>query len=252
MEKYFDINADKHSIRCKAYYEGDLHACDRWVVATYGFGGNKDNHADAKFAERITTKYPGYGAVCFDWPCHGNDARNRLILAECVEYLDIVNRHLRDEMGAERLYNYSASLGAYVTLVYLHEVGDPYERIVLRCPAVGLYRIMLEQMSPEERERYEKKGEVKTGYGRKIPITREFMDELAAHDVASYEYFDDADRILIIHGTKDAVVPIERVAAFADDNVIELVPVENADHPFSNPKSMDYAIQRAIEFMAPR
>ncbi len=83
MEKYFDINESGFSIRCKLYYNKDLHKLPHIVVATYGFGGNKDNKAIEKFAERLTTKYHGYGVVCFDWPCHGKDARNKLILDEC-------------------------------------------------------------------------------------------------------------------------------------------------------------------------
>lgn len=90
MQKYFDINEDGFSIRCKLYYQKDLHALPHIVIATYGFGGNMDNKAVEKFAERLTTKYHGYGVVCFDWPCHGKDARNKLILDECCTYLDLV------------------------------------------------------------------------------------------------------------------------------------------------------------------
>ena len=55
MEKYFDINESGFSIRCKLYYNKDLHDLPHIVVATYGFGGNKDNKAIEKFAERLTT-----------------------------------------------------------------------------------------------------------------------------------------------------------------------------------------------------
>ena len=121
MEKYFDINESGFSIRCKLYYNKDLHNLPHIVVATYGFGGNKDNKAIEKFAERLTTKYHGYGVVCFDWPCHGKDARNKLILDECCTYLDLVTRYVRDTMHAEDVYNYSSSFGAYITLRYLAE-----------------------------------------------------------------------------------------------------------------------------------
>lgn len=251
MEKYFDINEEGHSIRCKEYYNGNLHEITHWVVATYGFGGNKDNKAVEKFADRITTKYKGYGVVCFDWPCHGKDARNRLILSECLEYLDLMNRHVKDELGAEKLYNYSASMGAYLTLLYIHENRDPYEKIALRCPAIRFRQTMYDNMSEEEKEKLKKKGEVKLGYDRKILITQEFLDDLKTHDITGYEYFDDADRILMLHGTKDHMVPIEDTASFADNNVIELIPVENADHPFTDPKTMDFAIQKIITFFAP-
>lgn len=251
MQKYFDINEDEHSIRCKEYYDKDLHAVTHWVVATYGFGGNKDNKAVEKFADRITTKYKGYGVVCFDWPCHGKDARNRLILSEALEYLDLVNRYVKENMGAEKIYNYSASMGAYFTLLYIHQYQDPYEKIALRCPAIHMYNAMVDQMTPEEKEKLAKKREVQIGFERKITITQDYLDDLKANDITQYEYYDDADRLLILHGTKDAMVPVADTQEFADSNVIEMIPVENADHPFSNPACMDFAIQKIISFFAP-
>lgn len=251
MEKYFDINEDGHSIRCKEYFQKDVHAVTHWVIATYGFGGNKDNKAVEKFADRITSKYRGYGVICFDWPSHGKDARNHMILSECLDYLDLVNRYALEQPGAEKIYNYSASMGAYFTLLYIHRKKNPYEKIALRCPAIDFYKALTAQMAEEEKEKLEKKKEVILGYDRKITITESFLEDLKNNNVSSYEYFDDADKILILHGTKDSMVPFEDTAAFADANVIELVPVENADHPFSNPASMDFAIQKIISFFAP-
>lgn len=251
MEKYFDINEEGHSIRCKEYYHKDLHAATHRVVAAYGFGGNKDNKAIEKFADRITSKYKGYSVVTFDWPSHGKDARNRMVLSECLEYLDLVNRYAMGEPGTEKIYNYSVSMGAYFTLLYIHKKKNPYEKIALRCPAIHFADTLLGQMTDEEKEKFEKKKEVPIGYERKVTITESFIEDLEANDISSYEYFDDADRILMLHGTKDTMVPFEDTASFADNNVIELVPVENADHPFSNPASMDFAIQKIISFFAP-
>ena len=66
MEKYFDINESGFSIRCKLYYNKDLHNLPHIVVATYGFGGNKDNKAIEKFAERIWLLEDG---TIRDFPC---------------------------------------------------------------------------------------------------------------------------------------------------------------------------------------
>jgi dipeptidyl aminopeptidase/acylaminoacyl peptidase len=54
--------------------------------------------------------------------------------------------------------------------------------------------------------------------------------------------------MIILHGTKDEVIPFEDSAKFADDNVIEFVPVQNADHRFTDPKTMDLAIHTIITF----
>ena len=54
--------------------------------------------------------------------------------------------------------------------------------------------------------------------------------------------------ILILHGTKDEMIPIDLVRDFAENNVIEFVPVEGANHPFQNPNHMALAIHQIIEF----
>ena len=53
-----------------------------------------------------------------------------------------------------------------------------------------------------------------------------------------------ADEILILHGTKDELVPFGDSKEFAENNVIDFEPVENADHRFQSPEKMDFAIAK--------
>ncbi len=253
LQKYIDINQDGYSIRCKLYYDKDPRNIPNMVIATYGFGGNKDNKAVEKFAERLIAKYHGYGVLCFDWPCHGKDARNKLILSECITYLELAGTFAKNEFHAERLYNYSSSFGAYITLRMLHEKEEnPYTKIAFRCPAIQMYNAMAAHITEEDQAQLGKGKEILRGFDRKIKISKEFLDDMKEHDVSTYDYLDYADDILMIHGTKDDSAPFEVAEAFSEANVIELVPVENADHPFSNPTYMDLAINRMIEFFAPQ
>lgn len=250
-EKHFDINEDGYSIRCLFYFGKDQHAVTDYVIATYGFGGNKENHPVRTFAERLISKYKHFGVICFDWPCHGADARNKLILSECMTYFDLVIRYVRNEWKAERIYTYGTSFGGYITLKYLAEEGNPFEKIALRCPAINMYDIMASRISDDEWNKLNRGKEILRGYTRKIKITREFLEELKAGDLTKYEYFDYADAILILQGTKDEFVSMDVVRKFCDDNVIELISVENADHPFSDPHIMDLAISKIIDFFHP-
>ena len=103
-------------------------------------------------------------------------------------------------------------------------------------------------MTSDDLEAIEKGKKVSVGFDRKIDIDPSFLAELKACDIRQYDYLDHADDILILHGTKDEIVPISSVERFAEDNVIEFIPVENADHRFQNPACMETATKAALQF----
>ena len=251
MVKNFDINEQKYSIRCRYYCGKDPRSVTDIVIATYGFGGTKDNSATEKFAERLIAKYKHFGVVVFDWPAHGADSLNRFLPDECMRYFDLTVHYVLEGMHAENLYSYGTSLGGYITLRYLTEYGNPFRKIALRCPAINIYDIMVADITPEEQTKLDRGREIVRGYTRKVRLTSEFFNQLRASDVRKREYFDFADDMLILQGTKDEFIPFDEVRQFAEDNVIDLIPVENADHPFSDPGIMDLAISKIIDFFHP-
>ena len=87
--KYYDVNSQGHSIRCKLYFNHPREL-GRVVVFGHGFGGHKDNKAAEKFAERVLSKYKGVAVVCFDWPAHGSDVKKKLQLSDCDSYLTLL------------------------------------------------------------------------------------------------------------------------------------------------------------------
>jgi alpha-beta hydrolase superfamily lysophospholipase len=249
-EKKFDINENGMSIRCLSYSISNIKDAENIVVATYGFGGKKENHAISEFVERLTGKYKSFAVITFDWPCHGEDARKKLTISECLLYLDIVNKYIRTEFDPSGIYNYSSSFGAYITLLYIHLYNNPYNKIGLRCPAIGMYDAMLKNIDNDGLLKLKKGKEILIGFDRKMKISSEFFDELKENDISKFDYIDYADQILMIQGTCDEMVPIALTEKFSDKNVIELIEVDGADHPFSNPKHMDTAIHSIIEFFA--
>ena len=187
--------------------------------------------------------------ITFNWPCHGDDAGKNLLLIECDMYLTYVIEYAKKRFQTEDIYAYATSFGGYLFLKYIAEHGNPFRKIALRCPAIKMYQSITNRiMTKDDRDKILKGKPVLVGFDRKIKISKQFLEDLEASDITQNDYMDFADDILILHGTKDEVISFDDSAEFADQNVIEFVPVQNADHRFTDPKTMDYAIHTIIEF----
>ena len=250
MFKYFTINECSRSIRCKLY-ANDPHDTERIILFGHGFGGHMDNKAAERFADRVLTKYKGVAVVTFNWPCHGNDANKRLTLSDCDIYLTLVTDYLRHALSARELYGYATSFGGYLFLKYTSEHGSPFAQMALRCPVIDLYDILVNRiMTPENRESLRKGKDTMVGFDRKIRVTPQFISETQSVPMNDVDFLEQSDRMLIIHGTQDEIVPIEDSQSFADANLIEFIPVEGADHRFQNPAHMEAATKAILSFFA--
>lgn len=248
LNKYFDINESGYSIRCKIY-ANDLKNIKKVIVFCHGFGGHKDNKAAERFAGFVCSKYKTTATIAFDWPCHGNDARKKLTLAECDAYLTIVLDYIRKTYQTEEIYAHCVSLGGYLVLKYLKDHGNPFTKIALRSPAINMYESMITNiMTEDDLTKVAKGKEALVGFDRKVKISQSFLDEIQAVDIKEIEFIDFAEEILILHGTKDEIIPFEVAEKFADDNIMELIPIEGADHRIQNPVRMDFAINQIVKF----
>jgi len=246
--KYFDINEQGCSIRCKLYCV-DPRVARCVIVFCHGFGGHKDNRAAETFAARAVAKRKGTSVVTFDWPCHGEDARKNLLLEDCDTYLTIVIDYVKRHFETDELYAYGTSFGGYLLLKYLADHGNPFRKVALRCPAINMLGTLIGAIATDEEKAQLASGKpVLVGFDRKVRIGPQFVEAVQAADIREIPFFDYADDILILHGTADEIVPFEDSERFADDNVIEFVPIEGADHRFRDPKKMDVAIARMIDF----
>ena len=69
-----------------------------------------------------------------------------------------------------------------------------------------------------------------------------------AADISKRDFQEYSDRIILIHGTKDEIVPIEPVRAFAADNHIPFVAIENADHRFIDAGKTEAATIEVVRY----
>ena len=247
-EKYYDIHEADLNIRCKLY-SAEGRAVSQAVIFGHGFGGHKDNQAAERFAKRMLDRYPGTAIVTFNWPCHGDDVRKTLRLSDCDAYLDAVIRDVRTRFCTDRIYGYATSFGGYLFLRYLALHGNPFRKLVLRCPAVDMYRVLTQNIMSETDLREIQRGKsALIGFDRKVRIDKPYLDELQANSAFGSDFSAYADDILILHGTADEIVPFEMAERFSDEQGLLLIPVEGADHRFIDPRKMDEAIKMILEF----
>lgn len=246
--KYLNFQREKTNIRCKMYYQNDMKLTSL-VIYGHGFAGHKENKAAERLAEKLTGKNKGFGLLTFDLPCHGEDVKKKLSLEDCIMYIDVVINDAKAVLGAEKLYFNATSFGAFLILKYISENGNPFEKIVLRSPSVDMFKVVHSTLiSDDTMEKLNKKKEAEIGFDRKVTITTQFLQDLEDTKIFDRDFMEFADDILVLHGTKDELAPFEDAEKFCDDNVIEFIPVEDADHRFKDLKKLEYANAVTLEF----
>lgn len=249
MVKYFDINEASNSIKCKVICD-NFRETKHVVLFVHGFGGHKDNKAAESFAEAAMSKIKNLAVFIIDLPCHGKDVKKKLTLSDCDTYISLTIGYIQNEMKVEDICAYGTSFGGYLLLKYLHDhEKNPFRKIALRCPAVSIGDVMYNRMMTEENRVLLDKGkDIQAGFDRKVLIDKAYLDDLNNHDIRKYEFFDYADDIMIIHGTKDEIVSFDESQKFAEENVIEFIPIDGADHRFQNVDKLKLAHSYMIDF----
>lgn len=249
MEKYFTINDAGCSVKCKLYFTGRIETV---ILAAHGFAGNKESNAFHRFADKVLPKYKNTALLCFDLPCHGEDNSPKLTLERCDTYFTLVLNYIRSLPDVKRVLATAISFGGYLTLKYISEHENPFEKIALRCPALTMHRLLVNTvMTEDERQKLSRVRELPVGFAKKVRITKAFVDELAETDITQWDFSDYMDTVVIAHGTADEIVPYAPVKEFADSNGIDLLSVEGADHRFTDPKKLERALNEFITFFFP-
>ncbi len=245
MEKNFDINDGKNNIKCKVYCN-DPHNINSVIISCHGFGGSRDNSSTKKIADTFLEKYDDVALITFDWPCHGEDVKQKLRLSDCNDYLESVINYVKNILHVDVLFLQATSFGGYLSLKYINEHTNPFKKIALRCPAVNMYDVLTKNILTVEDIDIINKGKIAlTGFERKIKIDKEFVEELKNNNIAQKNFIDESADMLIMHGTKDELVSYEFVKRFAENNNIDFETIEAADHRFTNPAKM----RQCIDFM---
>lgn len=246
--KYMDLVEQGVSIKCKLFCKEQARTFSRVVIACHGFGGNKDNAITQKFAETVLPVHLDTAVLAFDWPCHGEDVKQKLLLDDCAMYLRLVVAYARNTLQAQSVFALGNSFGGYLLLNYIHTRENPFEKILLRCPAVNMYPLLLEAIQQQGLEDQLRKKDVPLGHGRKIRVSKTLMEQLQVQDITQWEYSAFAPVILILQGTKDETVSFDTVQAFARKNSLDFISIENADHQFREPSKTREVLDYTAEY----
>lgn len=244
--KYFDITNRGITVKCKLY-RTDAHTFSNVVISCHGFGGDKDNLATQKLAETLLPVHPDTAVLAFDWPGHGNDTRQKPDLEDCNQYLDEILLYARNTLGAKAFFNFSTSFGGYVTLRYIYQKGNPFEKVLLRCPAVMMYQVLTESIMEQGQLEQLRKKDILVGFERKVRVSGKFLEQLRQNDITVWDYSRLTENLLILHGTKDELVSCSQVQEFAEKNGIDFLSIQDADHRFREPAKIREVIDYTIE-----
>jgi len=232
----FQIQLGDHSIPCKEYLPGG--EVKLVVLGVHGFGGDKESSVLRALAGQLEPL--GGALVCFDFPCHGESrAPDEMLGVEiCRSDLLAMADEVRRRFPDAQKGIFATSFGGYITMLSLDLLND--FSIVLRSPAVTMAESFLTIIP--DRESFFEKGSALCGFERKMLLTTAFHDDLKAHTVPL------PDRpVLIIHGTKDDIVPFSAVSEMAgQSDFITLCPIEGADHRFKRRGHLESMLRIAV------
>ena len=249
INSYFTVINGRYEIRCKLYYN-DPEKIQRAVLFGHGFGGHKDNGAANRFADCALSRDDHMAVITFNWPCHGDDTSRELKLEDCNAYVRTLVSYIKDRYGISEVLAYATSYGGYLFLRSLAEDKDLFAKVALRCPAVDMYKVLTESIMTEDNRKQILAGEnAMVGFDRKIKVSPEFVKELRSADITETDYSGISEKTIILHGTQDEIVSFDAVKRFAEKNKIPFVPVDGADHRFSDKNKMDEAICKMCEYL---
>lgn len=248
MQKYFNLNKNGLSLNCKLYYSSP-ESTKKVVLFLHGFTGNKDNRTAEQFFKKLSERDAETALLIYDAPTHGDDKSPTLTVERCMEYIKAALEYINEELKPEEIYGGGVSFGGYQTLRYLEENGNPFKKIALRSPAVGMDTVLAERIMSKEELNACRNGKTVIVKGSStLPITKETVASFENADISDFDFTPYSDKIFIVHGDDDTLVDFAWVKAFCEKNKIEYKTVSGAGHHFAEPEKLDKSLTLMAEF----
>ncbi len=241
IERTIDTDRGYH-IFC---LDGSIKEQKAIILCLHGFAGSKHSHAIEMLHRAMSPL--NIGTFTFDWPAHGeSDARfSDLTVENCLKDLDIVYSYVRERYGAPQCF--ATSFGGFLAMLYHKRNPEAFNRIMLRSPALKMGRVMETAINKDKFRGFLDGETVDFGHEKPLLLTRSFYD-----DVSSYDVFNSPpphpERIQILHGDSDTLVPVQDSKDYAGNFGISLHLLKNAGHYYDNPGDLEWVMEEAGRF----
>jgi dipeptidyl aminopeptidase/acylaminoacyl peptidase len=221
----------------------DLH--DRpTVVLCHGMESTKEGTKHQALERRLGAL--GYACLRFDFSYVGESegAFEDLTISGEVEDLAGACAELRAR-GARRLALVGSSLGGTVALLYA--AADAEVRALVTIAAVSRPLGIIERLGPDRVAAWQRTGYHDEATG---PLKRDFLDDLARHDVLAAARTLRA-ATLVTHGAADDVVPVADAyalhTALRDPKALAVTP--GCDHRYSDPVHLEALLDATVRWI---
>lgn len=211
------------------------------LICIHGFNGDSKSSVISALKDELSNY--NIEVLTFDLPCHGEDKNTNLKLIDCQNKLsNFVNSIIQNNDCPISFF--ATSFGAYLLLNYLNTSQYKFDKIILRCPAVFMDKVLNNKILPMNNFSYNdlKNNKINIGINRTMFIDNNFVKELKNSQIKNINnnYFYN-----IIQGKKDAIVDYKENELFFNNLSLhhKFYYFENANHRFKNKGELEKIIE---------
>lgn len=211
------------------------------LICIHGFNGDSKSSVISALKDELSND--NIEVLTFDLPCHGEDKTTNLKLIDCQNKLsNFVNSIIQNNDCPISFF--ATSFGAYLLLNYLNTSQYKFDKIILRCPAVFMDKVLYNKILPMNNLSYNdlKDNEINIGLNRTMFIDNNFVKELENSQIKNINnnYFYN-----IIQGKKDDIVDYKENELFFNNLSLhhKFYYFENANHRFKNKGELEKIIE---------
>ncbi|MCH4071837.1 alpha/beta fold hydrolase [Pseudoramibacter sp.] len=224
------------------------------VIMIHGFESCKECRSGQLLLRRLPPA--GFGVICYDQPGHGTaEARQEgLRIGACMDSLARVEAYCAERYPDLPVYYFASSYGAYLTLLYVSQRQHRGTRLFMRSAAVNMPDLFFKaDPDPVMVKDLKTKGYFTPNMelGNPVKVSRGMLEDFKANDLPAV--FAAADhsgmQFAMVHGEKDAVIPVEKARAFADRFHIPITVMKGQGHSiWETPEAPEKVADLAIDF----